>query len=183
MSRELTSLVSDELAKQVVAPIILYEGEFDGGTVRLWTGVGTLSWNGQSWVGRGEFLGFDAIEETTEVVAKGMQITLNGQESALVAVALAQCRMGKRGTLWLGFLDSAGAVISDPVQIFGGLLDVPTIQRNGDSSAISVSYESRLVGLTNPNDRRYTPEDQKIEFPTDTGFDFVAGLQDAQLVW
>lgn len=183
MSRDMTSSASDEIVKRVTSPIILYEGEFDGGTVRMWTGVGTLPWNGQSWVGRGEFLGFDTIAETTEVVANGVKITLNGQESALVAVALAQCRMGFRGTLWLGFLDESGQIVPDPFQIFGGLLDVPTIQRNGDNSIISVSYESRLIGLTKPNDRRYTPEEQKIRFPTDTGFDFVAGLQDAEIVW
>lgn len=183
MSRDLTLAVADELTQKNLRPIILYEGEFEAGILRLWTGVGELQWNGQTWTGGGIMLGFDTIEETTEIVAAGVNISLSGLASEVVAAALGQARLGKRGTLWLGLLDAAGQVIADPLQIFSGLLDVPSIQRNGASSTINASYESRLVGLTKPNERRYTPEDQKVEFPDDTGFDYVAGLQDASLVW
>ena len=37
--------------------------------MRLWTGVGTISWDGQTWIGAGNILGLTAIEETVEVRA------------------------------------------------------------------------------------------------------------------
>lgn len=183
MSRALTASVLAEIVKQTVSPIILFEGEFDGGTIHLWSGVGTIVWDGDTYTGAGQLLSVSAIEETIEVRAAGVQIGLSGLPSTLVSLALSSARQGKKGRLWLAFLDSSNAIIADPYQIFTGLLDVPTMDESGERSDITLSYENRLVGLLTANDRRYTSEDQHVDFPGDTGFDFVAGLQDAQIVW
>lgn len=183
MARAFTAPMLAEIVKQVVSPILLYEGEFDSGLVHLWTGVGTITWNGTLYSGAGQVLGLSAVEETVEVRAASVQVSLSGLPSALVSTALSFARQGKKGRLWLGFLNSSGAIIADPYLIFTGLLDVPTMDETGDTSTITFSYENRLVGLLTANDRRYTPEDQHIDFPDDLGFECVAGLQDATIIW
>ena len=35
----------------------------------------------------------------------------------------------------------------------------------------------------NQRERRYTPEDQKLDYPLDEGFSSVASLQDKQVAW
>jgi len=40
-----------------------------------------------------------------------------------------------------------------------------------------------MIAFERPYVRRYTDEDQKIEHPTDKGFEFVAAIQDLELVW
>jgi hypothetical protein len=40
-----------------------------------------------------------------------------------------------------------------------------------------------MIDLLRPKTRRYTGEDQKIDFPSDLGFDFVPELQDQQIIW
>ena len=40
-----------------------------------------------------------------------------------------------------------------------------------------------MIDLQRPKSRRYTKEDQQIDFPTDLGFDFVPELQDIQIIW
>lgn len=183
MARDLTAGVLSAIAAGTVRPVLFYEGSFASGTVRLWTGLGTVSWNGQSWTGAGSLLGMSSIQETTEVRATGLTISLSGMPGSLISLALSQARQGADGLVYLGFLDSAGAIIADPSLAFSGRLDVPEIVDAGETCTISISYESRLIDLERPRERRYTSEDQRLDYPLDDGFNFVPGLQDALILW
>ncbi len=74
-------------------------------------------------------------------------------------------------------------LVDDPYLLKRGQLDVAVIDDTGESCKISVSYEDRLVDLQRPRERRYTHEDQQIDYPGDKGFEFVPTLQDMQLQW
>ncbi len=179
-------LATDQLAMIVAAskrPVLFYEGEFSGGTLRLWTGVGTISWNSQSWTGAGSLLGIGEIQETTEIRASGTTLSLNGLSTSFISLALAQCRKGLPGRVWLGGLDASNAVIADPYMAFEGRLDVPEITDEGETCNVSVSYESRLILLERPKERRVTHEDQQIDYPGDLFREYIAGLQDREIVW
>tara|TARA_R100001460_G_scaffold2629_1_gene8370 strand:- start:5439 stop:6392 length:954 start_codon:yes stop_codon:yes gene_type:complete len=78
---------------------------------------------------------------------------------------------------------SSDIIIYQPYTIFDGFMDVMRLSDSGGTANISVNCESQLIALERPNTRRYTPEDQKIDFPNDEGLDFVAGLQDDEIVW
>ena len=69
MSRDLTVAFATALADQSLRPVIFFEGQFATGWVRIWSGLGEVSWNGQAWAGAGSLLGLGAIDETGEVVA------------------------------------------------------------------------------------------------------------------
>ncbi len=58
-----------------------------------------------------------------------------------------------------------------------------TIDEGADSATISLAVENKLIILENAKERRYNDEDQKIENPTDKGFEFVASIQDVEIVW
>jgi hypothetical protein len=73
--------------------------------------------------------------------------------------------------------------VADPVLQFEGRLDVPAIEDGEDTATIAISYESELIDLERARERRYTPEDQAIDYPGDLGFAYVAALQDAQITW
>ncbi len=78
MSRDLTVAFATALADQSLRPVIFFEGQFATGWVRIWSGLGEVSWNGQSWAGAGALLGLGAIDETGEVVAGGTAVSLSG---------------------------------------------------------------------------------------------------------
>tara|TARA_R100001015_G_C4452043_1_gene41879 strand:- start:255 stop:521 length:267 start_codon:yes stop_codon:yes gene_type:complete len=78
---------------------------------------------------------------------------------------------------------STGIVIYQPYTIFDGFMDIMRLNDSGGTANISVSCESQLIALERPNTRRYTPEDQKIDFPDDKGLEYVAGLQDDEIIW
>ena len=62
-------------------------------------------------------------------------------------------------------------------------MDVMTITEAGDSSTISIACENKLIALERSKERRYTPEDQKIDFPNDKGFEFVADTSKQEIIW
>jgi hypothetical protein len=62
-------------------------------------------------------------------------------------------------------------------------MDVMTIEDAGATANINVTAESRLIDLDRSRARRFTSEDQKIDYPDDKGLEMVASLQDTVIIW
>src|SRR5262245_24258986 len=181
--RTITAAFETASLADVIRPILLAELEFASSTLRVWSGIGTLSWNSQSWIGTGLLGGVTPVEEAEDISAHGIRFVMSGIPAEVLELCLAETRQGKKGRLWLGLLDAAETVIVDPVLIFDGLLDVPQIDEQGETATITISAESRQARLQRPSGRRYTDQDQQIDFPGDRGFEFVARLQDKDFTW
>lgn len=183
MARNLTAGTLAELAKSTVKPVIFVEAEFVSGIINVWSGVGQISWDGKSWTGLGRFGGVSAVPESTEVEAQGIVLSLSGIPSDLISKALNDVRPNKPVKIWFGFLNASDAVIADPYLSFSGTMDTPEIDEGGETSTIRIHAESRLVDFNRPRERRWTHEDQQIDYPGDKGFEYVASLQDWNGVW
>lgn len=182
MSRDLSLAVINQITAAELQPFLLFQGEFTTGTVRAWSGIGDLSWNGFTWTGTGNLLTISSVQEAADISANGVTVNLNGVPSELISLALQSCKQGASGFVYLGFLNN-GSVVADPVLLFEGRLDIPSIEEMGDSATVSISYESRLIDLERQRETRYTNEDQQREFAGDLGFEFVPALQDKSLTW
>ena len=79
--------------------------------------------------------------------------------------------------------DNPSIVVADPYAIFSGFMDVMTLKDAGERASIAVNCENELITLENPKITRYTPEDQAINFPNDKGLEYVASLQDQEILW
>jgi hypothetical protein len=183
VSRDLTAGLEAEVIADSLRPVLLYAGDFTGGTLRLWTGAGTLVWMGENWVGAGDLLGVSEIDESADIRANGVTLSLSGLNPSVISAALGQARQGLPGQVWIGALAADGTLIADPCLIFEGRLDVPEIDDSGDTCTVSISYESRLIDLERPRERRITHEDQQIDYPGDRGRGYVTVLQAAVVVW
>jgi hypothetical protein len=183
MSRLLSSGVQSAVSGTEVSPILLFEGDFASGTLNIWSGFGDLTWDSATWTGAGTLFSVSAIEETSDVSAKGASITLSGIPSDMISLVLSDIRQNALGRVYLGFLDASGDIIVDPYMIFEGRLDIPALQENGETSIITISYESRLIDLQRTRESRYTNEDQQREFPGDLAFEFVPNLQEISINW
>lgn len=183
MARSLTADFKNHIAGVAVTPILLFYADFPSGAVRVWSGYGNLSWRGNTYTGVGNFGGVDRVDESSDQSAKGIVFSLSGIPSSLISVALADAYQGRTCTLWLGALDSTGAVIADPYQFFSGRMDVMEIEDGGDTAIIRLTGENRLIDLNRPRARRYTHEDQQIDYAGDLGLEYVAGLQDKKIYW
>lgn len=180
--RDITSAVKSEIVKTVVRPILIAELDFVSGYFRAWTGIGDLPWDSKTWAGLGSQMGVSDVKETQNVVASGLSFQLTAP-SALLSIVLGEQYQGRPANLWLGFLDDSGNVIDDPIGPFGYRMDTMEIDEGAETSTIAVQTESRLRDLDRARERRYTHEDQQIDFPGDRGFEYIAGLQDKAIVW
>lgn len=183
MARSLSASVVSELQAATVRPILLFKGEFSTGTLLAWTGIGDLAWNSLTWTGVGALAGVSVIEESQEVAAKSVSVSLDGIAASNVSLALSAARQGKPCEIWIGFLNSSGAVIADPYLAFRGRLDVPVIEDAGETATITITYESRLIDLERPRQRRYTHEDLQLDYAGDLGLEYVALLADQPITW
>lgn len=181
--RTMTPALEAELIARDVRPALFFEGEFASGFVRFWSGLGDVSWNGQTWTGAGNLIGFGGVEEGGDVIARGTQISLSGVPSSLVSAVITDARQGLPGRLWVALLAADRTVIADPVLAFLGRLDVPTISDGAETCTVTITYESRLIDLNRPRELRYTHEAQQQLYPGDMGFQYVTTIQDKDLPW
>ena len=183
MSRTLSASMQAVATAEVVKPVVFVEAAFDSGSLNLWSGYGSLTYSSVTYVGAGNLLNISAIQENVELRANGAQITLSGVLSPLLDKALDEDYQGRELVMKLGAMDSNNSVISSPVIIFSGFMDTMVIADSGDQAVIQVSVENRLIEFERTRVRRYTDNDQRIEYPNDDGFEYVAEIQEKNIVW
>ena len=183
MTRALAAGLLTQVQAVTNRPILLFAGVFSGSTVRFWSGYGDRVWDGNTYTGAGHLIGSSPVEEATDIRAARFTVTLSGIPSSLTATVLTNTAQGGAGKVWFGALDASGVIVADPFLIFQGRLDVPSVEDAGETLLIRVSYESRLIDLQRPRDRRYTQEDQQVLYPGDLGFQYVEDPQDKRLLW
>lgn len=181
--RDLTAGFIAELEATVKSPAVFFQGDFASGTIYIWSGLGEIDWNGQTWTGLGTLVSISQISETSNVRADGVVCTLSGITEDIRSLVLGEVEQGKEGIIYIGFINDAGEVVVDPANAFEGRLDVPTMKDGGTTIAISLSYETRLRDLQRPRELRYTNESQQLTFAGDIGFEYVPSMQDWNGVW
>lgn len=178
MARTLPAGMATALAQGSVTLFYAVEMLFDNGTIRLWTGYGDKTINSQTYTGAGTLLNIDGIAEVADLNASGITISLSGISSSVISLALQENYQGRVAKVYFGVEGVSGVV-----EVFSGFMDVMTIQHSGDKMNVTLSIESKLVTLQRPNIRRYTSGNHKLRNPGDTFFDYVAKLQDKEVVW
>lgn len=164
-------------------PLFLVSCQFQNETIYVWTGVGSISWGGHTWIGVGALGSISTIAETLETQAQGITLSLSGIDNTLIADALTQTYGGGKAQVWLGFLLANGSLVSDPIPAYLGDMDQTTIDMSTDTTTISIAVENRLADLNRAQGGRYTDQCQRQISPTDSGFKFVSWLQDQFLNW
>lgn len=183
MTRTITANMITEYTSSSFRPITLVKFAFDSADLNLWNGVGDLTWSGDTYTGAGNLLGISDITETEAIVAGNVIFTLSGMPDDIIAIALSEDYQGRNVTVWKGAFDANRDIITDPVLIFSGNMDVMTMTESGETSVISIIAESQLRALTRPSSRKWTDADQKVPYPNDEGFREVPMIQDEPLIW
>lgn len=183
MSRTVNASNLTETQASKLIPAMFLQIEFTGGFLYIWTGVGTVTWGGNDYVGTGHFLELTSVTETAEIKAAGITASLTGIPSSLLSAVLGESRQGKTVKMYLGFFNSSLALVATPELVFDGRLDVPVIQESGDTATITISAESRLIDLERVKVRRYTDRDQQNRYSGDLGLQYVESLQTKKLLW
>jgi len=182
-TRGLTGAMLAELAQPAITLLLFVELEFSSGTMRLCTAGHAVDWNGATWVGAGLLGKVDPIIEGTGLEAHGVRLTLSGLDPEVLAIALGESYQGRRARLWLALVNSAGAVVADPIQLVSGRMDTMEVALADGAASVSVNVESDLVMWARPRAGRFTDPDQQRLFPGDRGFEYVVESSERSIQW
>ena len=202
-TRDVTGAVLSSLEDSVVFPFFAVELLFDTAPIRLWTGSGTLVYDGNSWIGTGSLLNISSVEETSEIAVRGATLTLSGMNSEVISLALQSPYQGRVCNLYFGMFAQGSLLQEDGnyilledgtrinlenqetglTQIFSGYMDEMNIEEGPDFGVIELRVENKLIDLERARVRRFSSGYQKTRFPNDLGLDFVESLQDKDIVW
>jgi len=183
MSRELTTAMKSAVTADLVRPITLVQCAFDSGDLNLWSGIGNLTVGGVEYVGAGTLLQIGEIAESAELQANGLTVALSGITEPLISKARDEDYQGRELKVLLGAIDSEGDVTANPVILFSGFMDTMVINDGAETATIQITVENRLIEFERTRGRRYTAEDQKIDYPDDKGLEFVAEMQEKEIIW
>ena len=182
MSRDLVAAILTSLANVEQNTRLLFEGQFSGGPVRVWNGVGDLTYESVTWTGLGDLVSVSPSEETTEIGAASLTVGLNGIPSTTIALALGDEYRQRPARLLLAFM-SAATTVAGATQVFAGRMDVMSIEDGGETASITVQIENRLADLRRPRTSRYTDEEQQRRFPGDLGLEYTGALAARPIPW
>jgi len=186
MSRNISAQMQAVSTADVVRPLMFVEADFDtedGGTLNFWSGYGQINYGGKLYVGAGNLLSIGTIAESTDLTASGARVVLSGIVEPLISKARDADYQGRQLVIKLGAMDDQGEIIASPVEIFSGFMDVMTISDSGETASIGVAVENRMIEFDRTRVRRFTAEDQKIDYPNDKGLEYVAEIQEKSIVW
>ena len=180
-TRDLTALVKTELAADLIRPALFFEFELST-TINIWSGNFDISWDSKTWLGNGWLRGFSPpVEEGLKT--DGISVNLSGLPTSLISEILNGGAKSKKGKFYLGFLDSAGAVIADPIILASGFLDTSDFSDSPTSSVVRLSYESELALLDRSKDYFWNKETQALFDSNDEGFDYISKLAEWRPSW
>jgi hypothetical protein len=225
MPRSLPADLIASLEDDVLYPFFAVELLFDEGTftpvpvatstpvervVRLWTGIGTLTYKQKEYFGVGTLLEISAIEETAEIAARGASITLSGIPSSVISLALSEPYQGRGCNIYFGTFASRGSgnvggkVLKEDTdfvlledgskitlddrstqltQVFAGYMDTMNIEESAETCTVELTVENKLITLERARVARYTSAFQKSLYPNDKGLDFIEDMQDKSISW
>jgi hypothetical protein len=195
MPRVLTTAMQTALCAPVLRCALLASLQFADNTIYVWSGIGPITWNGNTYQGVGSLGSISTISEDSTVEAKNVTFELSGIPSTLVSEVLWETRLLYTAQAYFALWDTSGNLIPNPVLSYQGKMDQPSIEDDGKTCSISISCENVLVDLNRPCYRRYTNDDQQIDLQAtltrlglssstvDTGFRWVAGLQEQITFW
>lgn len=191
--RDLTAAIKSEVGKDAVNLALFAELLFgnyvDGvfvltGAVRLWSGLGPITFRDEQYIGVGDLAAISSIQESADdIKAVRLAMSLSGLSKSLLAACMTEHTQGRPASLWLGFFDANWQLIPDEILLFKGRMDYPDFTKTGETMTITINAESHLIDLERPRVRRYTDADQQELHPGDTGLRFMAGLQNKEVPW
>lgn len=147
------------------------------------TGLGKIRWNGQDWLGTGKLGSITPMTHTSQIAIQDITFALSGVDPSVVS-GLNDDVCNLNGSVWLYCLAYDGTVVREPYQLVDSQLDYQKFEIGADGKAtISIVAHAGFYTLQRGSEQAWTPENQKLLYPGDTGLDLLYTLQNQDLKW
>src|SRR6185312_4802996 len=112
MPRPFSAAMTAQITGAYLRPAFFAQIHFLSGDGLVWSGTGTIHWNGHDFLGIGTLGHISTVEESSDIKANNLVLTLSGIPSDSLAQALNETRQGNPVTLWFGCVGDGGDVIA-----------------------------------------------------------------------
>ena len=181
MTRGLTTAAAAIVSAEVAPRTLAVSLDFPSGIVRLNGSPADITIDGQTYLGIGGLGGVSIAEESAELRAYDLTLTLSGVPNDVVALALAEAYQGRAGTVWEVPFNASWQPV-DPFVVFRGRMDQMAVSY-GQTSTVTVTLQNRMVDWERAAIQRYTNEDQQRLHPGDAGLSQVPTAAEVTIVW
>jgi hypothetical protein len=163
---------------------LIAEIDHPDGFVRVWSGIGSMIWNGETYAGLGRLGKVQALGTTTDLALRDFSLELSGVDADLLTGLGSDVR-NRPATVWFGALDAYGRVVADPLQVAAGVMDYQTLTTDlaSGTSTIAITVIDGLWILNSALDASWSTEEQINRYPGDTGLDLIPQLYQKSVTW
>lgn len=157
-------------------------------TIRVWSGLGDITFSDEVYTGVGDLGQFENIKETSQLRSHTVAFTLSGVPSTTISDIFNFQYQGRPITLWMAITDTtiSPGFLNNPIIAFKGSMENAEIHEGREFSVIKVNAINNLANLEKAINRRFTPFDHRERLAVgvrDQGFDKVTRLQEQEIPW
>jgi hypothetical protein len=182
MDRFVSAANRNEAAKAAISLVVMVDLDFASGMIRAHDGGGTLTWDGNDYLGVGQFGAVADVTEDLTNIARPVRLTLSGVDPSLVSTTMTETYQNRSVTLYLAFIESeSNTIIAAPEIVWEGRMDTMKLSVSQGSAVIELNCEHRL--RREPRISRYTNEEQQVAHPGDRFFDLLTTIKDYPGRW
>lgn len=181
MSRDISATNLAEINAAHLYEVVLVKFEFDT-PVYVHSGVGSISYGGNTYLGVGSFGSLTAPREQEQVTPASINLVLDGITSAHITEALDSGNLYDPVTVYVGYRQDDGTLVDDPWVLWKGWYEYASISL-GAESAVNITCQHDLSILSEKAGDRYSDEDQQSKFTGDVGLEFAADMSGTKLLW
>lgn len=132
-----------------------------------------VSYDGNTYVPQGTFLGITDVEENADVVVSKTNIILSAIESTAMATYAQTAIINQPVEVYIAYLNPTDrTVIGDPVQTFKGKVVGYNVSDARKTSTINLECANSFANFNKINGRRTNEGSFRIEHPTDRSMEF-----------
>lgn len=156
-------------------PAVLLRADWPGDPVFVHSGIGTMTWDGEDWIGVGHLGGLSLPAETAGLSLSEGYMTLGGTEAQVEALhAQADAAYGRTVQTWFATVTSAAGatLIGEPFELWHGTMGRLIDQTDfvGESGLVFALRVELLSGVRRRANGLplHGYEDQSTAYPGDT---------------
>ena len=144
-----------------------------------------IDYGGNTYTAAGYLLGFTDIEMTSDLLINNITLQISGVDQVYISALLTYRYLWQPVIIYKWFVGDDDATIGNPVEIFRGYMDGPTILHDPDagSCVIAIPCSSHWADFERRNGRHTNNASQQLHFPDDRGLEYASVIADAEIVW
>ena len=182
MARAIHSDTAMALERDNLSAIVMVRLDWPGGASYAHSGIGNLIYQGNTWIGVGDWGSIGGIEEPGDLEAGLVRLVLNGVDQVNIQRSLSADYQGREAQILLALLEPTGAIIGEPVSMYRGQMD-QLVGTLGATGKLTLSLGDALAYWETGTNDLWTHESQQNHHAGDRGLEFLPGLQDKEIVW